>query len=218
MLTSGAPALENKELAKEIKMDGFKGVRISAHYFPPDMLGNNSISPISEAQIPEIVKIMKDVGLYVDAYCILTTSNFNMINEILERAKSDGIDKILFMNFYPTKPEFMKFRISEEQVETVFSQIQKAQKTSDLKIDCFGNFGPPPWKPSHARLANMGKYCPAGVSKVYITVDGSFYPCHGILNEKFRMGSFENGQFKFTKNSLAGYHGKKCLAFQILDS
>ncbi len=217
LLTTGAPVLKDESLAKEIRNHSFNGVRISTHYYSSGVYGDGMLGSVTEEQIPEIVKIMKSAGLYVDGFCILGTMNYKRIADICYRAMKDGIDRLFFINFYASKPELQQFCLDGAQIDAVFSQVLEAQKSPKLRvdIDSFGNFGPVPWKPSHLRMSKLGKYCPGGKTKAYIRIDGSVFPCNGMFFDRLQMGTFTDGEFRITHDPFVGFDRGQCVGLLL---
>ncbi|KPJ86187.1 hypothetical protein AMJ57_00275 [Parcubacteria bacterium SG8_24] len=194
LVTNGRRLLDDPSIGCLIAGYGFRRLRISAHYFcSPEGL---SLAPCGSSEVSEIVRAAGRHSLGVEAFCLIGTFNFRMIREIYAQAEADGLERLWLLNLMPVHPELRQYCLSARQTQEVFRQAAAIRSRSDevrRRLRFVGNFGPRPGSPVGQGLAAAGRYCPAGVEKAYVTVDGSVYGCHFLLEPRMRLGRLEGG-------------------------
>jgi len=209
--TTGIRLLEKPELAKELSQWGIGEVRISAHYFGQEL----NLPALDIGLVPEVIRLLKEFGIRAVVHTILWTGNYRKVADICQLAINDGADSIQFLNLMPTNEMLRKFTLSLGQRMEVFRQVEACRQKIPKEVLAFylkGGFGPRPGSPGQ-KLAEQGRYCPAGSESVYINVRGEVYPCIYLTTEEFRLGNLD-GQFHLTREPLRGFDRRGCYLFR----
>lgn len=218
LVSNGLLIVGNEKLGQTVASYGFKLLCISAHYECPKNLGGNrlGISPFPLKMVPKIVAAAARHNMGVEAFCVIGAFNYNRIEQIFGRAINDGLESLWLMNLMPTNEFIQKFCLTNEQIQSVFRQVETIRSHNPKyrnRIFLEGNFGPRTGSKNGLSLAKKGCYCPAGIDQIYITIDGNIYGCHFMLKPGMEIGRFEDGQFVM-KGDIPGIDRSNCYFVQ----
>ena len=204
LITNGLRLITERRLGAAITRFGLQRLRVSAHYESPRNFGADmgNFTPAPLEMIPKIVNAAACHGIGVEAFCLIGTFNYQNIARLFDKAMKDGLEKLVLINLMPVNESVRQFCLNRAQIQTVFAQVEEIRgrdPENRFRLGLLGNFGPRAGSKYGPALAQNGCYCPAGVDKAYITVDGSVYGCHFMLDAKLRIGRLEDGRFQIEK-------------------
>lgn len=186
LMTNGLALYKHPELIDLIKKYGIKKVFMSYHFGIQD-----DISSVAVAQLEENIRNLQAKGLKIRLYTTITSSNYKLIHEIVEKAKAYGVYSIRFTN-YVSQGNALNMDesniLTDSQLETFFEELSEERKNNDIdvmKITRCGTFG----------NGGSKKFsCYAGKDNVVITPDNSIYPCIFIAKPGFEIGTYSDDQ------------------------
>lgn len=210
MLTNGYAIYNNPSILDFLKERGIKIVEMSYHFGIQDQ-----ISVMSNNMLEKIVEYLKEKNMQIKILVTINSTNYNMLDEMCQKAIELGAYGIEFTNFLKQGKAIDMDSgniLSEEQISIFFEQLRYVRNRysiDNLVIDRSGMFG----KDSNNPKCHFS--CPAGKDLVVITPDNNVYPCLFLAKPGYEIGKYDENTKKVLLDYIIDNDGKHCLAYEI---
>lgn len=211
MLTNGLEIYRNPSILDYLKERGIKVVEMSYHFGIQD-----KISRINNAMLEKNIEHLKTKGMKFKLLVTINSENYNMIDEMCEKAISLGAYGIEFTNFLNqgnAKNMDSSNLLNYDQISRFFEQllvVRKKYSKEQLVIDRSGLFG------RNQNNSNCNFNCPAGKEMVVITPDNNVYPCLFLAKPGLEIGKYVYGRILL--NDYIDNDGRLCLAQEMCNN
>lgn len=208
MLTNGFEIYRNPDILDFLKDRGIEIVEMSYHFGIQD-----KISKINNAMLEKNIGYLKAKGMKFKLLVTINTENYNMIDQMCEKAIELGAYGIEFTNFLNQGNAInmdLSNLLSLNQINEFFEQLLKVRKKypkDKLVIDRSGLFG------KNQNSSSCHFNCPAGRDMVVITPDNNVYSCLFLAKPGLEIGKYING--KILLNNEIDNDGELCLAQEL---
>ena len=208
MLTNGFEIYKNPDILDFLKDRGIEIVEMSYHFGIQD-----KISKINNAMLEKNIGYLKAKGMKFKLLVTINTENYNMIDQMCEKAIELGAYGIEFTNFLNqgnARNMDLSNLLSLNQINEFFEQLLKVRKKypkDKLVIDRSGLFG------KNQNSSSCHFNCPAGRDMVVITPDNNVYSCLFLAKPGLEIGKYING--KILLNNEIDNDGELCLAQEL---
>lgn len=208
MLTNGFEIYRNPDILDFLKDRGIEIVEMSYHFGIQD-----KISKINNAMLEKNIEYLKAKGMKFKLLVTINTENYNMIDQMCEKAIELGAYGIEFTNFLNqgnARNMDLSNLLSLNQINEFFEQLLKVRKKyskDKLVIDRSGLFG------KNQNSSSCHFNCPAGRDMVVITPDNNVYSCLFLAKPGLEIGKYING--KILLNNEIDNDGELCLAQEL---
>lgn len=208
MLTNGFEIYRNPDILDFLKDRGIEIVEMSYHFGIQD-----KISKINNAMLEKNIGYLKAKGMKFKLLVTINTENYNMIDQMCEKAIELGAYGIEFTNFLNqgnARNMDLSNLLSLNQINEFFEQLLKVRKKypkDKLVIDRSGLFG------KNRNSSSCHFNCPAGRDMVVITPDNNVYSCLFLAKPGLEIGKYING--KILLNNEIDNDGELCLAQEL---
>lgn len=208
MLTNGFEIYRNPDILDFLKDRGIEIVEMSYHFGIQD-----KISKINNAMLEKNIGYLKAKGMKFKLLVTINTENYNMIDQMCEKAIELGAYGIEFTNFLNqgnARNMDLFNLLSLNQINEFFEQLLKVRKKypkDKLVIDRSGLFG------KNQNSSSCHFNCPAGRDMVVITPDNNVYSCLFLAKPGLEIGKYING--KILLNNEIDNDGELCLAQEL---
>ena len=211
MLTNGFEIYRNPDILDYLKSRGIEIVEMSYHFGIQD-----KISKINNAMLEKNIEHLKNKGMKFKLLVTISTDNYNMIDQMCEKAISLGAYGIEFTNFLNqgnAKNMDSSNLLNSSQINEFFDQllaVRKKYSKDQLIIDRSGLFG------RNNNNSNCHFNCPAGKDMVVITPDNKVYSCLFSAKPGLEIGELVDG--KIMLNDTIKNDGSLCLAHEMCNN
>lgn len=208
ILTNGIALYENPDLIKTIANVGIKYVGMSYHFGI-----HEQISSVNHDMIEQNIARLKEYSIGSDLRVTITSKNYNLIQQMCDKAYTLGATGIKFTNYMQMGSAMNMGRsniLEKKQIEYFFEQLMKAREKYPkyiLTIRRCGSFG------KNYCNCNSKFKCTAGEESVVITPELKVYPCFFLAKKGMEIGYVENG--KIIIDNPIYFNHNKCLAREI---
>lgn len=210
MLTNGYAIYNNPLILDFLKERGIKIVEMSYHFGIQDQ-----ISVMSNNMLEKIVEYLKEKNMQIKILVTINSTNYNMLDEMCQKAIELGAYGIEFTNFLKQGKAIEMDSdniLSEEQISIFFEQLRYVRNKysiDNLVIDRSGMFG----KDNNNPKCHFS--CPAGKDLVVITPDNNVYPCLFLAKPGYEIGKYDENTKKVLLDYIIDNDGNHCLAYEI---
>ncbi len=189
ILTNGLILNEDKSLYGLLKFHGIEELILSLHFGI-----ENELKSVPETVVKEVIKEAKNRGFSVQVTTTITSQNYLQVQEMCEKARQYGADRLHFGRFIPAGRgrNNAHLKLDGTQVAEFFRQLLEVRGCyNPLEIRAKGYFGPRPGSLGEL-LAEINCYCPAGIFTVTIDPDNNVYGCPFTMGKENIIGRFED--------------------------
>ncbi len=211
MLTNGFEIYRNPAILDYLKEKGIEIVEMSYHFGIQD-----KISKINNAMLEKNIEYLKAKGMKFKLLVTISTENYNIIDQMCEKAISLGAYGIEFTNFLNqgnARNMDSSNLLNLEQISEFFDQllaVRKKYSKDQLIIDRSGLFG------RNQNNSSCHFNCPAGRDMVVVTPDNNVYSCLFLAKPGLEIGKLVDG--KILLNDYIDNDGSLCLAQEMCNN
>ena len=211
MLTNGFEIFRNPDILDYLKERGIEIVEMSYHFGIQD-----KISKMNNAMLEKIIEYLKEKNMKFKLLVTISTDNYQMIDQMCEKAVSLGAYGIEFTNFLKQGNAInmdSSNLLNHDQINKFFEQLIAAREKypkEKLVIDRSGLFG------KNQNNQNCHFNCPAGRDMVVITPDNNVYSCLFLAKPGLEIGKFADG--KILLYDYIDNDGSSCLAQELCNN
>lgn len=199
------------QIFEKLKQNGITKVCMSYHYNLQHL-----VSDVSLEQVEKAIQLCQKNQIKVRILCSVTTTNYQQLDELCEKAVEMGVKEIQLTNFIvqgnAIKNNLSYLALSDEQILQALKTINVLREKYDkntLFIDRCGSFG--------NSIGSKHYLCDAGINDVSITPDLKLYPCLFFAGVKqYEMGYYADGEFYITKK--CEHNCDECLAKNVYNN
>lgn len=211
IMTNGISLFKNPMLVSQIIENNITTVGISYHFELHDI-----VSEVPKEIVLKAIQNCIDGGVNVLINTTISTTNYDKVEEMCERAISIGAKAIRFTNFVKQgnvlENGIINYALNQEQIDYFFKELNEMREKYDkdtLYINRSGLFD--------VDVSNNKSnfVCTAGYNDVTITPNNMVYPCIFLAKEGFEIGVYEDGIVKLYDNFFND--GCHCCAAKILN-
>ena len=208
MLTNGFEIYRNPAILDYLKEKGIEIVEMSYHFGIQD-----KISKINNDMLEKNIEYLKEKNMKFKLLVTISTDNYQMIEEMCEKAVELGAYGIEFTNFLNqgnARNMNVSNLLNQEQIDEFFEQLREVRNKfpkEKLVIDRSGLFG-------KNRTNSSSRFsCTAGRDMVVITPDNNVYSCLFLAKPGLEIGKYIDG--KIMLNNEIENNGELCIAQEI---
>ena len=155
---------------KRLKEAGLGGVAVSIDHIDPAIHDSGRNREGSLSEVYKSIEKYISVGIKVIVSTTITSRNFDVLENILQKCVELGVSGIDFKRLKTTgnalnKPELV---LNDEQVDLLYKNIVKWKKEFPLNINFVYN---------ETRIPNVDAGCPCGKTSIAIMCNGDISPC-----------------------------------------
>lgn len=195
ILTNGLVFKNNLNLVNDIKNAGINRICMSYQYEI-----QKDIDSVSLSYLDEIFPKIRDMGIDVEMMCTITSKNYNLLDEICEKAIKLKANYLYLLEYMYQGNAQSKMsgdlRLTDQMRENFFEDLKKVREKYDkykLYIYRSGNMG-------DDNINHKKVVCGAGIDMVTMTPDYKIYPCNLLIDERFCIGYFDGEKVYIDKD------------------
>ncbi len=192
VMTNGLVFKDNLQYIDDIKKAGVKRICISYQFEI-----QKEINSVGLNYLDEIFPAIRARGLDLEMMCTITSKNYKDLDKICEKAKQLNANYLYLLEYmYQGQAKSKmdgKLRLTNRQRANFLKnldEVRKKYKKDELYVYRSGNFG-------SCKTKKVG--CDAGRGMVAMTPDFKIYPCNFLIDKKYCLGYYENGEIFIDK-------------------
>ncbi|MEM4248589.1 MAG: radical SAM protein [Candidatus Nanoarchaeia archaeon] len=203
VLTTGITIDRNPEILDELKDNGITMIYLSANL--------EKESRILQLPPYELVRrvagLTREKGLDVMLTMIITSTNYNKVEDMAELAQATGANNLRFLPYIPyNNPQLSP---SSQQLKEFLESSYKFQKSGKYRKDEL-YFSREIAHPSHKK----SPFCNCGGERFVLGADNLIYPCLPFIAPEFVIGKFDNGKLEFNKDYSSPSLSQLCRGYE----
>ena len=213
ILTNGLLLDRQPELFYTLREYGIEEIQISY-----DFKGQKGGQGNNSSMVERVVRVAKSKGFWVRIACIVTSENYQEVEQMCDSVKAMGADAIFFIRYVKSgsAKTQAKETLTDEQITDFFrkaDRIKERLNKDELDIRINGNFGPRKGSKGE-RLAANNKYCFAGRAIFAVDPNNNVYGCPYLMDTEPIGKLIDESRLEITRELCNGDR-TKCLTDQI---
>ena len=192
IMTNGIEIHNNPEVLQYLKTKGIKQIFMSFH-----MGIHDNISDVDISYLEDNIKNIINEGFKLKLYVTVTRDNYQMIHEIVEKAKQYGAMSVRFTN-YIKQGNALNLAdsniLNESQIELFLNQVLYERNNNEkqiMDIERDGSFG---------KFSSKKFNCYAIKNNVVLTPDNNIYPCLFVAKPGYEIGYYDGDKILLNKD------------------